>query len=411
MSQVRKDKTGHVLRKGESQRKDGRYRFQYYDANHVRHDKYADTLQRLREIEKGLEKDLLDGLDTYIAGKVDINYIVDRYLEMKQNLKANSLQNYRKMYDIAVRDSFGKRIIGKVRFTDVKAFYITLMKDRNYTWSTVDNIHSVLHPAFTLAVRDRVLPMNPTDGVMSELNRDQGKNKGIRHALTVEEQKAFVSYVRASETYKKWDNLFTVLLGTGMRIGECAGICWQDVDLEANEIRVDHTLEYYKGENEDCYRYHYHTPKTEAGIRVIPMLGNVKAAIEDEYDHQKNTIGFCQQVIDGHSGFIFHNRAGNAINESTVNRALHRIVSDYNNEEALNSRRENREPLFLPRITCHIFRHTFCTRLCEATNNLKQIMYLMGHSDIKTTMEIYAEVTSRKTHETIEILDQNKYFF
>ena len=68
----------------------------------------------------------------------------------------------------------------------------------------------------------------------------------------------------------------------------------------------------------------------------------------------------------------------------------------HNTREQLQAAKENREPLIIPRFSCHITRHTFCTRLCENGTNIKLIQQIMGHSDIRTTMDIYAEVSKDK---------------
>ena len=98
--------------------------------------------------------------------------------------------------------------------------------------NTVDTIHTVLHPTFQLAVRDEIIRKNPTDGVMAEIKRKAGKNKGIRHALTVEQQRAFMTYTDNNPIFHHWYPLFTVLLGTGCRIGEVVGLRWEDLDYE-----------------------------------------------------------------------------------------------------------------------------------------------------------------------------------
>lgn len=60
---------------------------------------------------------------------------------------------------------------------------------------------------------------------------------------------------------------------------------------------------------------------------------------------------------------------------------------------------------FVPYLTRpHNLRHTFCTRLCERETNLKVIQSIMGHKDIQTTMDIYAEATEEKKQETFEHL-------
>ena len=95
MAKSRKDNKGRVLRKGESQRKnDLRYIYQYTDPNGDRHVIYANDLMELREKEKSLVRDQLDGLDVYCAGTATLNYVFDRYIKSKTNLKTNTKANY-----------------------------------------------------------------------------------------------------------------------------------------------------------------------------------------------------------------------------------------------------------------------------------------------------------------------------
>ena len=91
MSKSRKDSKGRALRKGESQRKgDGRYIYQFTDPNGKRRVIYANDLLELREKEKTLMKDQLDGLDSYCSGKTTLNYVFDRYISTKFDLKQNT---------------------------------------------------------------------------------------------------------------------------------------------------------------------------------------------------------------------------------------------------------------------------------------------------------------------------------
>ena len=108
---------------------------------------------------------------------------------------------------------------------------------------------------------------------------------------------------------------------------------------------------------------------------------------------EQDEYGMVSPVLDGMTDFVFLNQYGNVINPQTVDRAIKRIVDSYNNEEVLNAKKERREAFILPYFTCHHLRHTFCIRLCEKISNLKIIQAIMGHKDIKTTMDIYAEAT------------------
>lgn len=63
-----------------------------------------------------------------------------------------------------------------------------------------------------------------------------------------------------------------------------------------------------------------------------------------------------------------------------------------------------RDFFYSPHFSCHYLRHTFATRLCENETNLKVIQDIMGHRNIETTMDIYAEATDQKKQESLENL-------
>ena len=88
-----------------------------------------------------------------------------------------------------------------------------------------------------------------------------------------------------------------------------------------------------------------------------------------------------------------------------VNLKINNIpVSVPEGTNVLEAAREGREPLLLPKFSCHHLRHTFATRLCQICSNIKVIQYIMGHKEISTTMEIYAEATDEKNKEVFEEL-------
>lgn len=234
--------TAPKLQKGESKRSDGRYMYRYTDINGKRHAIYARTLVDLRIQERQIARDKNE-LNEYVTTGASVNFVFDRYISMKTNLKRSTRSNYLYIYDKFIRDGFGRRNINEIRYSDMKKFYVSLL-DEGLQVNTLDNIHSVLHPTFQLAVRDNVIRSNPSDGVMAELKKNDGKNKGIRYALTLAQQRAFLNYTANSPVYAHWLPLFMFLFGTGCRIGEAVGIRWQDVDFENKEISINHSLEY-----------------------------------------------------------------------------------------------------------------------------------------------------------------------
>ena len=404
MAKVRKDLRGRSLRKGEVQRSsDKRYMYTYTDPMGRRKFIYANDLAELREKEAKLMKDQLDGLDLYVAGKASVNDTFDRYMSTKYNLRESTKSSYLYTYDHYVRDTFGKKRIADIKYSDVLQFYYYLLNEVKISLGTLDTVHCLLHPTFQLAVRDEIIRNNPTDGVMKEISRESGKNRGIRHALTVEQQRAFMEYIANHPIYYHWWPMFTVLLGTGCRIGEALGLRWQDLDYDKRTISINHSLSYYQKPESNKSVLRISKPKTEAGIRTIPMLDIVKDAFEMLYEEQLEN-GFNESEIDGMSGFIFCNRFGMVPNPQTVNHTIKRIANSYNADEVVRAKKELRDPIILPNFSCHHLRHTFCTRLCENETNLKVIQSIMGHRNIETTMDIYAEATEEKKQESFENL-------
>ena len=221
MAQTRKDLRGRVLRKGESQRRsDERYVYTYTDPLGRRKYVYAQDLVTLREKEAQLMKDQMDGLDIYVAGKATINFVFDRYMSLKNNLKPTTKSNYLYMYDRFIRETFGKRNIAEIKYSDVVQFYNHLTKKQELKINTLETIHTLLHPTFQLAVRDDIIRKNPTDGVMAELKKNLGMKTGVRHALTIPQQRAFMEYIATHPVYFHWWPIFTIFLGTGCRIGD-----------------------------------------------------------------------------------------------------------------------------------------------------------------------------------------------
>ena len=402
MATSRKDPRGRVLRKGESWREqDSRYSYNYVDPLGRRKWIYALDLLTLREKEKKLMRDQLDGLDLYKAGKATVNNTFDRYITTKYDLRDSTRTTYVYTFDKYVRGTFGKRKLVDVKFSDVMQFYLHLVNVDGLALGTLDNVHTVLHPTFELAVRDDIIRKNPTDGVMKEISKKSGKNRGIRRALTREQQRVFMEYIADHPIFYHWWPMFAVLLGTGMRIGECIGLRWTDLDFENGIVSVNHAITYYKSGHIGKQIMTVSLPKTEAGVRTIPMLGVVRDAFEMEREQQFDMLGgLNEQVIDGMSGFVFQNKDGHVPNPQTVNDTIKRIVETYNAEEILNAAKEERDPFELPHFSCHILRHTFATRLCEAEDNLKVIQDVMGHRSVETTMDIYAEATNEKKQES-----------
>ena len=384
----RQEKGRSMLRKGEQRRPNGTFGFRWTDEKGKRHTIYAQTLEQLRDKEEGIEKDLCDKIKTE-ARFVTVNDLFALWKQLKRGLKDNTFQNYQYLYNMYVAPKFGKKRISSLVKSDVKRFYNTLADERQLAISTIDGVHTVLHQVLDMAVDDAYIRKNPADNVLKELKQAHASTREKRRALTQAEQELFLKFLGRTEKYRHWYPIFAVMIGTGMRVGEVVGLRWCDVDFEEGTIDINHTLVYYNHAVNGCY-FNVHTPKTQNGNRKIPMLDFVREAFLLERRNQEEAGTRCKVTIDGYTDFIFVNRFGMTQHQGTLNKALRRIIRDCNDEVLLEGKRK---PILLPHFSCHNLRHTFTTRMCEAGVSVKVIQDILGHADVSTTLNIYADAT------------------
>ena len=383
------DKKHRLLRKGEVQRADGYYIYRWTTRDGRRHSVTTRTLEELREKEEEIIRDKCDGIKAD-AKNVTVNDMYELWRTMKRGVKDNTFQNYCYMYTMFVQPEIGRFRIQTLKKSDIKRFYNMLVEERGLKISTVDNVHTVLHQVLTAAVEDGYMRMNVSDNVLKELKQALNIGAGRRRALTMPEQELFLEYLNSEKNrYFHWYPIFAVMIGTGMRVGEITGLRWCDIDLEEGIIEVNHTLVYYDHAKDGCY-FNVHTPKTEAGRRRIPMLDYVKEAFQMERRYQDFNDLKCKVTVDGYTDFIFINRFGSVQHQGTLNKALRRIIRDCNEDQLA---RGMKEPVLLPKFSCHSLRHTFTTRLVEEGVNIKVVQDVLGHKDVATTLNIYADVT------------------
>lgn len=223
---------------------------------------------------------------------------------------------------------------------------------------------------------------------------------------TKTQQKNFLQYIARSPMYSHWLPVMVTLLGTGLRVGECTGLTKDDVDLSKGQISVNHALIYRVIDKKADF--HITTPKTESGTRVIPILyPEVVEQLRQQIEAMDALYPNDKLVLDCYHGFIFRNRYGNFLSAHNINRAIDRISTAYNMEELDQAELEDRAPELLPHFSVHNLRHTFCTRLCESTNDIKFIQQVMGHADFSTTMDIYTHITQENMREKAEAIKGN----
>lgn len=393
------------LRTGEYQKADGHYEYRYTVFG-KKYSVYAKNLETLREKESEIQS-----LETAKQAKFDsrtttLNDVFYLWKELKRGLRPNTFQNYCYMYEQYVQDGLGRLYIASIRKSDIKRFFNHLADERRLRAGTIEAVQTVLHQVFQIAVDDEWIEKNPSDHAVKELKRSHQLDSKKRMALTKAEQDLLLSFLSENTPNARWYPITTVLLGTGMRVGEATGLRWCDIDFEENMIDVNHTLVYYSNGNHKC-KFAINDTKTPASKRLIPMTKPVRDAFLQEKETQELLGVVCNATIDGYTDFVFLNRFGGLHTQGTLNKVYKRIIRDCNDAEFLKSEYPS---VLLPNFSSHTLRHTFTTRLCESGMNMKLIQDILGHSDISTTMDIYAHVTregradSQRIMEMLDIL-------
>lgn len=387
--------THRVLLKGESIRYglDGKivgYEFKYTNQlTHKRKSIFAKTLTELREREKEVMSDIAKGLNTD-RRKFTLNDLFDEwYPTMKYSVKGNTYRNYGYMYDHFCRERIGRRKVTEITKTDILAFYKTLYETDGLKINTIDIVNNILTQLFDKAIDDELIiktPMYKTFKGFRKANRSDTNKQ--QEGLTKEELELFKSFLANSDEYSDWYPIFMIANYLGLRCGELCSLQTSDFDLNNMTVSINKTLVYYKEEDGDRSEFHVSSTKTKKSKRVLPLDNEIKELVERQLEYNKKHKLTCTKPIDGYSDFVFLNRFGSPYMNSTLNKALKRIVRDCNF-----SQMDKGEELLLPNIHMHTFRHTFSNMCYENGVSLKAQSELLGHSSISISQDVYTNLT------------------
>lgn len=386
--QTRRDNKGRILRKGEGQNKDGRYYYVYTDRVGKRRRIYGTDLAELREAEQQIKKDISDGIDIAAADRT-LNEQFELYLSTK-DIRQSSKAHYIDLWNRCVKNDIGNSKVTDIKKADLQVFYKKLA-DKGYADSTIRQYDScMIMPLFEMALDNDIIRKNPAKGCMKEYN---GK-KHTKEALTLTQQQALLEFAKESKRFSIYFPLFTVMFSTACRRGEIMGLTWDDVNFRDRTISINHQL-IYKNFG-DGFKFHYSEPKTEAGRRIIPMTSKCYHALMKQKEQQL-ILGVDKSIeVAGLCNFVFTSLRGTPFMPANLNNLLKALVEQYNEYETERAKKQKRDPVLLPDISCHSFRHTGCTRLAEAHIDIKTLQEFMGHSDIKVTMNVYNHVDNER---------------
>ena len=380
---IRRDSKRRVLHTGESIRRDGKYQFKYM-VNGKPKFLYSWRLTptdpqpagrlpclSLRELEKSVDRDLESRLDP-MRKNLTVMELVERYLKTRTGVRESTLINYNFVRNLLKKEEFSNRRMCEIRTSDAKLFLIKLQQEDSRGSSTIKTVRGVLRPAFQMAVDDDLLVKNPFGFELAGVIYNTEKT---RQAITKEQMYKFLKFVREDNIYCKYYEVFYILFHTGLRISEFCGLTLKDIDLENRIIDINHQLQRFR-----AGQYLITPTKTNAGTRKIPMT-------EDVYQMFKNLVEYRptdlpEVIIKGYAGFLIRDKDGMPEVALHWENRFSNAVNRYNEIYKIQ----------MPNITPHVCRHTYCSNQAKARMNPKTLQYLMGHSEIAVTMDVYTHL-------------------
>ncbi|MES5936953.1 tyrosine-type recombinase/integrase [Mammaliicoccus lentus] len=172
----------------------------------------------------------------------------------------------------------------------------------------------------------------------------------------------------------------------GMRIGELLAIETNNIDFQNKKLTIDGTI--LRIQNENGHYGVKDTTKNQSSYRTIELTNRSCEILKSCILENKKANQWDSRYTD--RGFVFTNYRGNPIYFNRVNEAL---------KKACDNLKISRK------ITTHTLRHTHISFLTQMGIPLKTIMERVGHSNHKTTLEIYTHVTNQMKSDMINKLE------
>ena len=310
--------------------------------------------------------DLYRDVDLTEECRMTLGEWMDKWLDeyMIFAIRESTLDSYRGMVKNQVKLFIGNKQLASLTTADIQKFYNKIKKEgrvrehpvhgKTLADSMVRSVHMMLHEALDMAVKERLLAKNPTNGTtIPKCNYPEKQILGDNQLET------FLEAIRGQEY---WCDFFYVEVMTGLRRGEICGLKWQDIDFEENKLRVKRSVSVKRGGGVNIGE-----TKTETGVRCIEMPPSVAELLKN-----RKQTAITEWVFPA---FL---NPEQPIHPQAAYRKLKVIL-------------KNAE---LPMIRFHDLRHTFATHATQGGVDPKTLAGILGHTNASFTLDTYTHVTS-----------------
>ena len=308
------------------------------------------------------------------TSKVLMKDFLSEWLNLvKRSLKPKTYDSYECTLRVHLIPKFGKIKLSKLTRSHINTAWDEML-DEGHSPTIVSHCHARLSTALNSAKRRGLITVNPMEFVtkprvetpeINPLSEDQ-----VQRVLDEVRKPRLLTWGKAASKDEKEDRpiyyyIIHAALSTGMRRNELLGLRWKNVDLGKGVINITHNIHVgKKGE------VSYISPKTKAGRRSVTMSADMVDVMQENLEWQMDHLKITGETP------VFVGPTGKVLIPSSVSHYFLKIARRLN----LNS-------------SFHDTRHTHATLLMAAGVHPKVVQERLGHSDIRTTLNIYSHVT------------------
>lgn len=286
--------------------------------------------------------------------------VMYEWLEYSKNsIKQSTYQKYESIIRNHIEgSSLGNTRINYINSDTIAHFSDFLLMEGKLAAKTINDILVVVGLALTYA-EERYNISKPKIQYIREIKREM-------RVLSLDEQRILEKYLFSDLNNYKMGILLA--LYTGMRIGELCALQWEDVGEDT--ITISKTIQRLKHNGKTVLVIT--EPKTGKSNRTIP-IPEFLLPIVNQYRS---------------SGSVLKNRNGKPVEPRLLQLTFKKYVSECG----------------LPKTNFHTLRHTFATRCIEAGFDIKSLSEILGHSDVKTTLNRYVHSSLEQKQKNMELL-------
>jgi integrase len=277
-------------------------------------------------------------------------------------VRPRTLRNYRELNTLYIEPTLGRERLINLTSVCVQRWVNELAA--RVSARTVQLAHAVLHVALERALVTGVLHRNVAAKPFVQLPQ---RRRNEMMALTANQVRTLLAAAEGD----RWAPLWTLLVTTGIRPGEAAGLKWSDLDLEAGMLTVRRSLDY-----QAKTKWQLTEPKTPKATRSIPLSALALKALRDHRRRQAAERLAAGEYYAQHD-FVFADPLGGPVGM--------RMLAQRQFTPLL--RRAG-----LPLIRLYDLRHTAATILLATGLPVKVAQELLGHSSASMTLDVYSHV-------------------